>query len=64
MRIYSTAESLTQKMHAYLGTLYTRLGHKIKSNEWGQGEWQMKLTVNDKHKMYKARVKNQENQSR
>jgi hypothetical protein len=25
----------------------TRLAHKIESSEWGEGEWQMKMTMND-----------------
>jgi hypothetical protein len=40
----------------FSNTVYYRFGHKIKSSEWGEGEWQMKMTVNDKRK---ARLKNQ-----
>jgi hypothetical protein len=39
---------LNMEMHAYLATLYTRFGLKRKKNsEWGEGEWQMKMTMNE-----------------
>jgi hypothetical protein len=44
MRISVTEEDLeccrklNIKIHAYLATTYTKLGHKIKSRELGEGE--------------------------
>jgi hypothetical protein len=47
---------LNTKMLAYFATLYIRSVHKIKSSEWSEGEWQMKMYFEWQPK---ARVKNQ-----
>jgi hypothetical protein len=51
------------KMHAYLATLYTRLGRKLKNSEWGEDESWM-TDENDYEWQTESRGQKQEKQSR